>query len=197
MSKKLFDIKIDCENKNNVVLAKGCFGNEDLQDEEKYLNIILDSLVSKHKEFTFTLNNSDDFPNHIVTILPLESFSVRFEFTPGLYYDVDRGDFLTFPSETRINILNKNKQDSLIKQHKIYYYPKIKKEQGKNKYIIKATLEDHYNIEIYADTEADALQKAYNVPLPEWNHEEINDKPEKTKLIRWSKWGNFKINLSN
>jgi hypothetical protein len=77
--------------------------------------------------------------------------------------------------------------------YKIYYYPKIKNKDGKNKYNIKSTLIDTYNIEIFADTEEDALQKAYNTPLPEWNHEGINNKPEKIKIVRWSEWGNFEI----
>jgi hypothetical protein len=190
MSKKQFDIKIDKRDPNNVVLAKGCFSDEELENKDKVLDIVIGSLVAKYKDFTFTKETSDDFPNSISVLLPLTNFKIRIHSSPDKYYDVDKGDFLTFPSETIFNIFNK---DSLIKTYKIYYYPKIKKMDGSNKYIVRATLEDNYNIEVYANTEDEALQKAYNIPLPEWNHEEIDDRPEKMKIIRWSRWGNLKI----
>lgn len=193
MSKKQFDIKIDKRDPDNVVLAKNCFNDEELENKDKLLDIIIGSLVAKYKDFTFTKETSDDLPNSINVLLPLTSFKIRIHSSPDKYYEVDRGDFLTFPSETIFNIFNKNSSDNLIKNYRIYYYPKIKKIDGNNKYTVRATLEDHYNIEVYADTEDEALQKAYNIPLPEWNHEEIDDGPEKMKIIRWSRWGNLKI----
>jgi hypothetical protein len=186
----LNDIKIDSLNRNNVVMAKNCFKKEDLNNENHILEIICGSLTAKYKDFTFTINNSDDLPNWINAIVPLNSFRIHFNFVNKLSHDADEGDFLTFPSDTGFNI---DGNSYSIKTYKVYYYPKIKKTEGLNKYSIRATLQDNYNIEVYANTEDEALQKAYNIPLPEWNHEEIDERPEKMKIIRWSRWGNFKI----
>jgi hypothetical protein len=198
----MHDIKISETDNKNIFIAKNCFSKEDLKNESTFLQVIIGSLTAKYKDFSFSLESSDDLPNWVNVLLPLERFRIKFNSTPNVSYDVEKGDFLTFPSKTSFiisdqystNELTKQyKIYELTKQYKIYYYPKIKKQEGRNKYTIKATLQDNYNIDIYADSEEEALQKAYNIPLPEWNHEEIDDKPEKIKIIRWSRWGNFKI----
>lgn len=189
----MHDIKIDKTDIKNIVIAKNCFSKEDLQNESNVLEVITGSLVAKYKDFTFSLESSDDLPNWVNVLLPLKAFRVNFNSNPKISHDADEGDFLTFPSEIGFMISNQNNTNELVKQYKIYYYPKIKKQDGKNKYSVRATLQDNYNIDVYADSEEEALQKAYNIPLPEWNHEEIDDRPEKMKIIRWSRWGNFKI----
>lgn len=189
----LYDIKIDHNDRNNVALAKNCFNDTDLKNKEKILEIGIGSLKTRYKNFIFTTETSDDLPNYMFILVPLATFKIDFATFPVISYEVDRGDLLIFPQDTMFNIFNKDKRNDLIECHKIYYYPKIQKTNGKNKYIIRATLEDHYNIEIYADTQDEAMQKAYNIPLPEWNHEEIDDHKEKIKIVRWSKWGNFKV----
>jgi len=189
----MHDIKISGTDNKNIVIAKNCFSKEDLTNESAVLQVIIGSLTAKYKDFSFSLESSDDLPNWVNVLLPLKGFKIIFNCNPRIYHDADEGDFLTFPSEIGFMISNQYNTNELTKQYKIYYYPKIKKQEGRNKYTIKATLQDNYNIDIYADSEEEALQKAYNIPLPEWNHEEIDDKPEKMKIIRWSRWGNFKI----
>lgn len=189
----MHDIKIDQTDTKNIVIAKKCFLKEDLQNESNVLEVIIGSLVAKYKDFTFSLESSDDLPNWVNVLLPLKGFRINFNSNPKIGHDADKGDFLTFPSEIGFVISDQDKTNELFKQYKIYYYPKIKKQDGKNKYSVRATLQDNYNIDVYADSEEEALQKAYNIPLPEWNHEEIDDRPEKMKIIRWSRWGNFKI----
>lgn len=190
---KMHDIKISGADNKNIVIAKNCFSKEDLTNESAVLQVIIGSLTAKYKDFSFSLESSDDLPNWVNVLLPLKGFRINFNSTPKVSHDADEGDFLTFPSEIGFMISDQYNTNELTKQYKVYYYPKIKKQEGRNKYTIKATLQDNYNIDIYADSEEEALQKAYNIPLPEWNHEEIDDKPEKMKIIRWSRWGNFKI----
>jgi hypothetical protein len=189
----MFDIKIDSQDIKNVAWAKQCFTDLDINNKDRVLSLAIDSLTTRHKEFTFTKETSDDFPSHMNLILPLNSFSLIIVSNIRKVYELNRGDFIVFPSEIKYRALNTDNIDSMFELHKIYYYPKIKNTNGKNKYQIRSTLSDTYNIEIFADTEEDALQKAYNTPLPEWNHEGINNKPEKIKIVRWSEWGNFEI----
>jgi hypothetical protein len=189
----MFDIKINSQDIKNVAWAKQCFTDLEINEKEKVLSIASDSLTTRHKDFNFTLQTSDDFPSHMNLILPLNSFSIIIFSNIRQVYELDRGDFIVFPSEMTYRVINKDSVDANFELHKIYYYPKIENKNGKNKYKIRSTLSDTYNIEIFADTEEDALQKAYNTPLPEWNHEGINDKPNKIKIVRWSEWGNFEI----
>lgn len=186
----MFDIKISNRKKDNVIFAKNCFDEENINNKEIVIDIVSGALTALHRDFTFTSSNSDDLPNYINVIVAYDSFKINLKFTTDTIYDLDRGDFLAFPSDLEFNC---NQKEKVFKIYKIYYYPKINNTAGKNKYTIRATIEDNYNIEIYADTEKEALQKAYNTPLPEWNHEEIKNRPEKIKLIRWASWGNFKI----
>lgn len=189
----MFDIKINSQDIKNVAWAKQCFTDLEINDKEKVLSIAIDSLTTRHKDFSFTSATSDDFPSHMNLILPLNSFSLIIVSNVRKVYELNRGDFIVFPSEIKYRVLNKDSVDGNFELYKIYYYPKIENKNGKNKYKIRSTLSDTYNIEIFADTEEDALQKAYNTPLPEWNHEGINDKPNKIKVVRWSEWGNFEI----
>jgi len=88
-----------------------------------------------------------------------------------------------------------------------YYSDKIlsEEEQKMNKYVVYATLSDKYALNVRANSEEEAYQKAYSVNIREWEHlitkPELKESvrvpdPELSDAQRWSKWGDFSIVLS-
>ena len=89
-----------------------------------------------------------------------------------------------------------------------FYSDKVlsEEEQNMNKYIVYATLSDQYALKVRANSEEEAYKKAYETHISNWEHlitkPELKESvrvpdPECSDAQRWSKWGDFSINLEN
>ena len=66
-------------------------------------------------------------------------------------------------------------------------------DEGNNTYIVKCLVRDEYEIYIKANSELDAMEKAKNYDIKDWNHLELDTEYTDRVLLRVARWGNFTV----
>jgi hypothetical protein len=97
------------------------------------------------------------------------------------------GDVLIFPSEMKHSIgIQEN-----VTVKKIFYKKDVDILSGSKKFVVTSTLIDKYEVEINAETEEEAIEKAKLVPISKWKHLDLYPDITDRKVIRYAKWFNF------
>ena len=180
----------------NLVITQSAFSKQEIAEIDKVKEIVMESLQTRHLGFNFTTNKdtySQDIAKHFDVFVCTKSFYMYFP-TLDLLSEIklDIGDFVYFPSELKNSILVES--DHYV-YFEIYYWPKIKNEEADGQpYQVIATLTDKYEIQVFANSEKEAYDKAYNTPLSDWKHLTPGGITKPRKIIRWAEWGDFEIN---
>jgi hypothetical protein len=183
----------------NLVITQSAFSKQDLAEIDQVKEIIVGSIKTRHLEFNFTTNQdtySQDIPKHFDAFICTKSFYMYF---PEQYLrseiKLDIGDFIYFPSEIEHSI--EVESDHYI-YFEVYYWPKSKNEETDGQhYQIIATLTDKYEIQVFANSEKEAYDKAYSTPLSDWKHLTPGGISKPRKIIRWASWGDFETTEIN
>jgi hypothetical protein len=105
-----------------------------------------------------------------------------------LDYVIFKNDALVFPSHLFIKQLS-NDDDILIKIFKIG--PIKQHGSGNNKFRLSLQLIDNYEIDIYANSEQEAIDFGYNIGLVHWEHiwgnPEPDSIPQTSRMSLWNK----------
>lgn len=178
----------------NIVVAQSAFNKDDFSNIEYIKNTIIGSLKTRHLGYDFTSDSSlyvDDMAKHFDVFVCTKALTINFtDFNRDCNLEI--GDYLAFPSE--LNYSTKDNNDSYI-YFEVYYWPIVKYEDPDiESYTVTATLTDKYQIQISANSEKEAYDKAYNIPLSDWKHLTPGGISKPRKIIRWAEWGNFEIN---
>jgi len=177
----------------NIVLGQGAFSVSEMQDTNYLQNTIVGSLKTRHLGFDFTTDEHqymDDMANHFVAYVCIKPFIINFtDFSRDSI--LNTGDYIAFPSECSVSA---DIDETHYIKFNVFYWPIIEsKPSDANTYKITATLTDKYEIQITANSEKEAYDKAYNTPLSHWKHITPGGIAKPRKIIRWAEWGNFKI----
>jgi hypothetical protein len=175
----------------NIVLASSAFAKEELDQIDYMKQIVSGSLKTRHLGYNFTSDDKlymDDMAKHFDVFVCTKAFSITFtEFNKDSNLEI--GDYIAFPSE--LNYSTEASDDSYI-FFEIYYWPIVKsKDTDTKSYKVLATLTDKYEIEISANSEKEAYDKAYNTPLSDWKHLTPGGISKARKILRWAEWGDF------
>ena len=178
----------------NLVFAKSAFSKQDLAQIDQVKEIVMGSLKTRHLGFNFTTNKdtySQDIAKHFDVFVCTKSFDINLtDFKREIKLDI--GDYLSFPSQC--NYSTESGEDSYI-YFEVYYWPKSENEETDGQpYNIIATLTDKYEIKVFANSEKEAYDKAYNIPLSDWKHLTPGGTAKPRKILRWAQWGDFEIN---
>ena len=174
----------------NIVLGQSAFSKEDLNHLGPMQDVIIGSLKTRHLGYNFTADSSvyiDDMAKHFDVFISTKAFDITFtDFNRSSRLEI--GDYIAFPSELNYSTEN---DDSYI-YFEIYYWPIIKSnDSAARSYNIVATLTDKYEIQIQANSEKEAYDKAYNTPLSDWKHLTPGGISKARKILRWAEWGDF------
>jgi hypothetical protein len=181
----------------NIVLGQAAFNSDDFDQIEYIKNTIIGSLKTRHLGYNFTTDKSiysDDMAKHFDVFVCTKSFIITLtDFSREIKLDI--GDYIAFPSE--LNYSTRINNESYI-YFEAYYWPIVESEKnGSKSYNIVATLTDKYEVTVYADSEEEAYDKAYNTPLSAWKHLTPGGIAKPRKIIRWAEWGNFETKEIN
>jgi hypothetical protein len=178
----------------NVVTGRSAFSKEDLTHLDIIEDLVIGSLKARHIGYNFVCDKSkymDDMAKHFSVFVCTEAFTITNDDTHRSV-DLNVGDYIAFPSECHYS--TKDTKDHYI-YFDVYYWPAVEvKKFGDTSYKIVATLTDKYEIDISANSEKEAYDKAYNAPLSDWKHLTPGGISKPRKIIRWAEWGDFKIN---
>ena len=178
----------------NVVTGRSAFSEEDLTNLDVIKDLVIGSLKTRHLGYNFVCDKSkymDDMAKHFSVFVCVKAFTITNDDTHRSV-DLNVGDYKAFPSEYHYS--HKVFADHYI-YFDVYYWPIVKPDNAAAKsYKVLATLTDKYEIQIYANSEKEAYDKAYNTPLSDWNHLTPGGISKPRKIIRWAEWGDFKIN---
>ena len=175
----------------NIVLGQSAFAKNDLSDIDNIKEVVIGSLKTRHLEYNFTTDPEvyiDDMANHFNVFVCTKEFSITFsDFNRDSNLKI--GDYIAFPSELKHS--TEADAESYI-YFEAYYWPIVKsKDTDTKSYKVVATLTDKYEIEISANSEKEAYDKAYNTPLSDWKHLTPGGISKARKILRWAEWGDF------
>jgi hypothetical protein len=127
-------------------------------------------------------NNTDD---GIYALLSLENGKIYFnDFDIDL--DMSYGDLVLFLSDI--------KYETKISDRMFKFSYNSKKEifgTGNKMFEVIAKINDEYRIKVYADDEDSAIKQAYNIPIAEWQHPDLEPGLKDRQIIRHARWGNL------
>lgn len=180
----------------NIVLAQSAFSKEDITQLDRIQNLVIGSLKTRHLGYNFTVDRSlymDDMAKHFNVLVGTKEFNITFtDFNKKSTLNV--GDYIAFPSE--INYSTEDNSSYIF--FEIYYWPTVESNDSDTRsYKVVATLTDKYEITIFANSEKEAYDKAYNTPLSDWKHLTPGGISKPRKIIRWTEWGNFETTEIN
>jgi len=107
-------------------------------------------------------------------------------------YVLNSGSFLMFPSNFQY-IIDKKENDYFILGHATYSNKKESLYEGENEYRVISTIMDEYSLNVNANNEEDAINKASLIDISQWNHLDLYPELEDRVITKFSKWGNFRI----
>ena len=171
------------------------YGKEKSKLVDLVKNEILGSINGKYAE-----KNSAKFSLYQDgMILPKVSFIINLKGSLDVkllindrHYILNSGNFLMFPSTFQY-IINKKENDYFIVGHATYSNKKESLSNGANKYTVISTIMDEYSLEVFADSEEEAISKASLINISQWDHLDLYPELEDRVITKFSKWGNFRI----
>lgn len=107
-------------------------------------------------------------------------------------YNLKAGSFIMFPSISGFSI-DVPDEKYLVIVDAVYSDSTEIASNGSTKYTILSTIHDEYSIDVYADSEEEAIEKASTINLSQWEHLDLYPELEDRVITRFSKWGNFRI----
>jgi hypothetical protein len=107
-------------------------------------------------------------------------------------YNLKDGSFIMFPSIFLFSMEVLNNKYLLIVDA-VYSEDMGIAGKGSTKYTVFSTIHDEYSIDVYADSEKEALEKASTINLSQWEHLDLYPELEDRAITRFSKWGNFRV----
>lgn len=177
-----------CQNTLSL-LDPGRFDFAEYIDKQLYLHAF--------SKFRYTIDadiiHEQDNSNGIMTITPIyHQCIIRLkndkEKNKFQEYTIFPHDVLVFPSHLFIDATPDN-ADIIKKIFKIG--PVVKNGDGNNKFRLSLQLIDTYEIDVYADSESDAIDIGFNLGLGKWEHMwELGDEnsiPQTSRVSLWNK----------
>lgn len=107
-------------------------------------------------------------------------------------YNLKAGSFIMFPSMFSFSLDVVDDKYIMIVDA-VYSNDKQIANDGSKKYTVLSTIHDEYSIDVYADNEEDAIEKASTINLSEWEHLDLYPELENRVITKFSKWGNFRV----
>lgn len=99
----------------------------------------------------------------------------------------NRGSFVLFFNDKDVEIINGSfdkKTFAFLNQTPVFGH-------GKTMYRVKSTVKDEYEVDVFADSEEEAIDYASKIDIEQWNHLDIYPDIQEVKFLRFSKWGIF------
>jgi hypothetical protein len=159
---------------------------EKLNDNDAFFQKLL--VVLKSHFFSYTIYPwSNEEPNQINAFLFTEETNVTI---PSLDHEQ-----VYYPT----NILCVTNDIEVYVENKMAYktfkfgFNKIKEPVGLGSKVfnVVATIRDEYRIKVYAESEQEAIDMAFDVPICEWEHPDIEPDLLDRQIIRYARWGNL------
>ena len=107
-------------------------------------------------------------------------------------YNLKAGSFIMFPSMFSFSLDVADEKYIMIVDA-VYSNDKHIAGDGSKRYTVLSTIHDEYSIDVYADNEEDAIEKASTINLSEWEHLDLYPELENRVITKFSKWGNFRV----
>jgi hypothetical protein len=175
----------------NLELSHGLLDDEMLKYNDDqivyFLKGLCDQQLGIKNNIDFILDQGDDvLPTVTCVICKGDQTSVLIKEKQSII-PMSIGDVLIFPSEMEHNISNKNN----VTVKKIFYAKNVDMSGGDTRFLVSSTLIDKYEIEVMANSEEEAIEKAKLISISKWKHLDLQPEISDRKLIRYAKWFNF------
>jgi hypothetical protein len=165
---------------------------------DSLLKLKEDLLGSINGKYAKKNNNSFVFyDNH--TTLPKVSAILNLKGTASVTlrindksYNLKAGSFIMFPSMFSFS-MDVADDKYVVIVDAVYSDDTNITTDGANKYTVLSTIHDEYSIDVYADSEEEAIEKASTINLSQWEHLDLYPELENRVITKFSKWGNFRI----
>lgn len=154
-----------------------------------FLKNLCDQQLGIKNSIEFVLDPGDDVLATVTAIVCLEGTASVSMQVSGSVIAMSRGDVLIFPSEMKYTA---NGSDNL-QILKLYYSKYLNLSDGSKKFSVNVTLVDRYQIDVFAENEEEAIEKAKMTSISKWNHIDLYPNVEERKVIRYAKWTNFGV----
>jgi hypothetical protein len=107
-------------------------------------------------------------------------------------YNLKAGGFIMFPSMFSFS-MNVADERYVVIVDAVYSDSTDIAIDGTNKYTVLSTIHDEYSIDVYANSEDEAIEKASTINLSKWEHLDLYPELENRVITKFSKWGHFRI----
>lgn len=156
---------------------------------EAYKESVFGIIESSFHHVDVFKNNADGLSE--ITVIPFaESNSFSFEDSG---FDVSEGDCLiTMDCLGDLGIGHIQALEPIT-----FYYSKQKMAigSGSKNFKVTCTVKDVYSLDVFAETEEEAILIAKGVAPSKWEHLVIDNHLEETHMIRMGRWGNFEARM--
>jgi hypothetical protein len=155
-----------------------------LSNDNEMLIMMVGICKSKFPQYT-VLSYEDNLGNNLVSVAALDDTTITF---PEL-------DKVVALSRRDIIIFFGNIDFKLVGEYQTKRFKFQEKSQiigeGPNMFEVVATIRDEYRLKVRASSEYEAIEKANEVELSEWEHPDIEPHLLDRKITRHARWGNL------
>lgn len=170
---------------DRLFYSTNALGRVDLENGyEEIKRIMIGTVKSKFVKHSILGPVSGSEP-HIVAIAAQRPTEITIE---GYPVTITERSMVAFFSEERFEILS----DSGYVMLQLGYADKVDYiGNGPKKFEVVARINDEYRLNVFAETEDEAIAMAYNHDISEWEHPVIEPHLEDRRIIRHARWGNL------
>jgi hypothetical protein len=158
-----------------------------LEDEDGLKDQL--SRISKSK---FKYRNKTSSSIQIQTLVCLSAEAIIYINDHDVEYKMQRGSSMLFYSDLNFTIKHGDcfSYKATVEANKPFG-------SGSKEYEVTSIVSDEYKIKVLADSEEEALRVADSIDIYEWDHLDINKHLPTKNILRFSRWGNFKVNKTS
>lgn len=174
----------------NIIFTQQLFNKEQIADIKYLVENMYGFANSKFKPKGFNVLNEAASPEDhesIVVLVFTDSNKIHFKENQA-NISTSFGDAIAFK-----NIFSYEIRDNTPVIRLTFKTTKDKKVfgSGKDEYVVTAHIRDQYTINVFANSESEAIDIANNIPVDEWEHPDIDPELHQRQLVRYAKWGNL------